>query len=924
MKVGHSQSRASVPAAEFRMETVEPRLLLSASDHGRPYAPGELLVKFAADAAPAAIENAVRGVGAVEVKRFDNIGVRCWRLGAGVSVEEALAALRGPAASGVVAYAEPNYMLHASDFPATPNDPFRGQLWGMHNVGQTGGVLDADIDAPEAWAAGHTGSGSVVVGIIDTGIDYTHPDLVDNVWTNPGEIAGDGIDNDANGYVDDVHGYDFVGAGDFDPFDDHGHGTHVAGTIGARADNGIGVVGVNWDVKLMALKFLNASGSGTTEDAIEAVNYAAAMGVRITNNSWGGGAFSQALYDAISVSGSLFVAAAGNSATSNVNYPAGYDLDNILSVAATTSSDDLASFSSYGPDWVDLAAPGVGVYSTYVGNSYRYFSGTSMAAPHVSGAAALVLGSAPALTTADIKSALLISVDPVASLAGKTLTGGRLNVARALGAPELPAMDTIAPAPISDLSTASTTPETVTLAWTATGDDGTSGAAYAYDLRRSSSPITEADWGGAIPVSAEPGPHNAGAAQTFIVTGLLPSTTYYFALRIFDELGNASPLSNVATAATALSPWTASTVDSAGNVGSYTAHAYNPTNGRPAIAYSDETSDNLKFGEWNGSNWVLTTVDAGSSVGIGIDLAYDASGRASISYGRGRLKFARRNGSSWTIQTVDTNALGDVSSLAYDLKTGHPSISYHWNNKSLKLASWNGKSWRSQVVANASARYSSLAYDPITKNAAIAFSDDVDGDGIFDTLKFARWTGSAWVVQILESGVPGFGVRAGLAFAADGRAIVVHSGRGSVRILRSDGSPGAGGSWAPAEVLSGSGASVAADATGAVFVSMYQGSNLALARRDPGTGAWQIETVDRGISGGELGTDVQLDPFGQPSVSYGDYSRRDLRFASRSTAPFGVASAAAAPGDNNATALDRIDDDDILTDRAKDIDPVFA
>jgi subtilisin family serine protease len=869
------------------MEAVEPRLLLSAADHGRPYAAGEVLVKFDADAAPAAIENAARGVGAVELKRFENIGVRSWRLGAGVSVEQALAHLRGPALAGIVAYAEPNYTLYASDFPATPNDPFRAQLYGLHNVGQTGGTIDADIDAPEAWAAGYTGSSSVVVGIIDTGIDYTHPDLAANIWTNPGEVAGDGLDNDGNGFVDDVHGYDFVGAGDSDPRDDNGHGTHVAGTIGATGDNGVGVVGVNWNVKLMALKFLNASGQGLTDDAIEAVNYAAGMGVRITNNSWGGGGFSQALYDAINVSNSLFVAAAGNGASSTLRLPAGYDLPNIISVAATDASDNLATFSSYGADWVDLAAPGVAVFSTYAGNTYATISGTSMATPHVSGAAALLLASNPSLTTADVKATLLNSVDPLAPLAGKTLTGGRLSVARALGAPPLPATDTTAPVQVTDLSVPSTTQETVTLAWTATGDDGASGTAYAYELRRSASPITEANWAAAIPVTGEPAPGDAGAAQTVVLKFLLPSTTYYFALRVFDEAGNASPLSNVAAATTAPSPWTAGTVDSTGMVGYRNAHAYNPTTGRAAIAYSDETGDDLKFSEWDGSQWVRSTVDTAFNSSVGIDLAYDSTGRPSISYGQGRLKFARRTGSTWTIQTVDTNALGDVSSLAYDLKTANPTISYYWNNKSLKLARYNGKTWQTQLVANAAARYSSLAYDPFTKNPAIAFSDDADGNGVFDTLKLARWNGSAWVVQTLESGI-GFGVRASLAFAPDGSATIVHSMANTVRVLRSNGSPWAGASWGPAEVLSGRGGSVVADATGALFVSMYQGSNLALARRDPASGAWQTETIDRGINGAELGTDVQLDPAGQPSVSYGDFNPRDLKFASRSTAPFGM------------------------------------
>jgi subtilisin family serine protease len=885
------------------MERCESRLLLSAptdadiglapgagGDHGRPYAAGELLVKFRPGAAPEVVEKASRDLGGSQVDHFDNIGVRALRLGQGVSVEQAMNILNGPAWSDVVAYAEPNYTLYASDFPAQPGDPLRGNLYGLHNVGQTGGTLDADIDAPEAWAAGYTGSSSIVVGIIDTGIDYTHPDLVDNIWTNPGEVPGNGIDDDANGFVDDVHGYDFVGAGDSDPMDDNGHGSHVAGTIGARGDNGIGVVGVNWDVKLMAIKFLGSNGSGTTDDAIEAVNYAARMGVRITSNSWGGGAFSQALYDAINASGALTVAAAGNSGNSTPRYPAAFDLDNVVSVAATDHNDALASFSNYDPSWVDLAAPGVSVLSTYAGNTYRSLNGTSMATPHVSGAAALVLAANPSLSTAALKATLMNSVDPLASLAGKTVTGGRLNVARAVGAPELPVTDTTAPGQATDLAASNPTPTTITLGWTATGDDGATGTAYAYEIRYSTSPITDATWSGAAPVGGEPGPGSPGTAQAFVVTGLLSSTPYYVAVRVFDEVGNASPLSNVAAATTAPAPWTVGTVDSAGNAGDLNAHAYNPLTGRPAIAYSDATNDDLKLGEWDGSRWVFTTVDASTSSASSIDMAYDASGRPSISYGRGRLKFARRTGSSWTIQTVDTNALGSVSSLAYDPRTGNPAISYHWNNKSLKLAVWNGKAWQSQVVANAAALYSSLAYDPLTGNAAIAFCDDGNSDGALDTLKFARWTGTAWSVQVLETGGMGFGARASLAFAPDGSAAVVHTSGGSVRVLRSNGSPWAGGGWAPVETLPGFGSSVVADRTGALFVSMYQGGNLNVARRDPATGAWQAETVDRGINGGELATNVQLDPAGRPSVSYSDYNVRDLKFANRSDAPFGLTS----------------------------------
>lgn len=337
-----------------------------------------------------------------------------------------------------VAYVEPDYQVKALGIP---DDSRFDELWGMHNTGQTGGTADADIDAPEAWDI-TVGSRDVIVGVIDTGVDYTHPDLAANAWYNPGEIAGDGIDNDGNGYIDDVHGINAI-TGSGDPMDDQGHGTHVSGTIGASGNDATGVAGVNHEVSIVGCKFLDASGSGSTSDAIECIDYMVALknaghNVRVTNNSWGGGGFSQALSDAITASENadiLFVAAAGNSAVDNdVNphYPSSYEHDSVFSIASTTHTDAMSSFSQWGLTSVDMGAPGSAILSTVPGGGYSSYSGTSMATPHVAGAAALVLSINPTLSAIELKNLLMQSGDVNADLTDKTVSGKRLNVNQAV------------------------------------------------------------------------------------------------------------------------------------------------------------------------------------------------------------------------------------------------------------------------------------------------------------------------------------------------------------------------------------------------------------------------------------------------------------------------------------------------------------
>lgn len=321
---------------------------------------------------------------------------------------------------------EINYAVSASK---TPNDTLYSSLYGMTKIG-----------APAAWEI-TTGSSSVAVAVVDTGVDYTHPDLSGNIAINTGEVPSNGIDDDANGYIDDYYGYDFSGiTADSDPMDDNDHGSHVSGTIGGRGNNSNGVVGVNWQVGIIPVKVLQANGSGSTAGVIAGMDYAVARGARIVNMSLGGGGYSQAFYDSIARArdrGVLLVAAAGNESNNNdasPSYPASYGLSNIISVAATDSSDHIASFSNFGASSVHLAAPGVSIISTLPGGTYASFSGTSMACPHVAGAAALVASANSGLNVLQIKDLLLNNVDSVSGLVGLTLTGGRLNVNKAVAA----------------------------------------------------------------------------------------------------------------------------------------------------------------------------------------------------------------------------------------------------------------------------------------------------------------------------------------------------------------------------------------------------------------------------------------------------------------------------------------------------------
>jgi len=475
-----------------------------------------------------------------------------------VAEEETTAAIEALNVRPDVLYAEPNFIRRKQ---AVPNDPRYPEMWNLKNPGGGSAVAGADIKAETAWNV-TTGNRNMVVAVIDEGIDINHQDLQANIWRNPGETAGNGIDDDANGFVDDVNGYDFVHS-DGSVYDGPGtnpdgttidlHGTHVAGTIGAVGNNGIGVVGVNWQASLMSLKFLGPDG-GTSADLLRALSYVKMMrdrwvtsggtqgaNIRVTNNSYGGGSFAQSEFDAIqslNTSGILFVASAGNDAEDNnllPAFPASYDLPNVISVAATDRSDKLSGFSNFGSRNVHIGAPGSSILSTIPGNGYAGLSGTSMASPHVAGVAALVLAQHPDLTTTRVRAAILFGGAPISSLIDKTETGNRLDAAGALQNSD--EIDLIQPAPIADLHFVANDGRTVSLAWTAPGDDGGSGQAALVEWR-----FTDGSTGKQFLVGASSSAL-AGGQQFGSVNLPYRHTSGTLQLRVIDNAGNASTAS---------------------------------------------------------------------------------------------------------------------------------------------------------------------------------------------------------------------------------------------------------------------------------------------------------------------------------------------------------------------------------------------
>ncbi|MFA5508750.1 MAG: S8 family serine peptidase [Vulcanimicrobiota bacterium] len=527
--------------------------------------PGEMIVKLNPGMEASLMGDFASEYGAKVVEKFDipqgifksfNGDLIRIKLPAGISYQEAVAAMKDDAR---VAYAEPNLVYTLDDVqqgqeqqgqepprdPSNPND-LDSKLWGLNNTGQTGGTAGAHVSAKDAWKI-QTGNGNdngPLIAVIDTGIDYNHPDLKANMWTNPGEIPGDGIDNDGNGVIDDVHGYNAY-ADNGDPMDGHSHGTHCSGTIAGVGNNGEGVVGVMQNANLMAVKIFSDAGRTSVDAIVRGIMYSAKMGADITSNSWGGGGRSEAIYDAFKSNDALHVIAAGNSNYDNDkrdNFPSNYDLDNIVAVAATDHNDQRASFSQWGANSVDVAAPGKDIYSTINGGGYASYSGTSMATPHVSGGAGLIMSQYPEASNAEIKDRLIFGSDRVAALQDISVSDGRVNFASSLE------NDTIAPGAPNDFKAGNLSSRGGSLSWTSVGDDKwANGAAQTVELRMSNEPITSENFAQAQAFTFA-GAEEVGDLMS-VNFGGAPSeeaSTVHFAMRSIDNVGNKSEVRTAA------------------------------------------------------------------------------------------------------------------------------------------------------------------------------------------------------------------------------------------------------------------------------------------------------------------------------------------------------------------------------------------
>lgn len=830
------------------------------SDSDADYAPGELLIKFKDGASDDDKGKTKDEVGAESLQEFKDLGVKHWKLGNGYDIEKALKEFDKEKYDDIIEFAEPNYYYTADSFPT---DPARGEQWDLHNIGQAGGSIDADVDMAEYWNSPGSEGSDVVVALVDSGVDYNHPELKDHMWKNPGETPGDGKDNDGNGYIDDVYGYDFH-ANDGDPMDDDGHGTRCAGIIAADSVNGQGINGMSSRVKIMAVRCMlwrDALGF-TTANAVNGINYAASFTsggnkvVKVICGCWGHNVASKTLETAIKNCGALFVASAGNQASSTYRYPAAYTMANIVSVAATDKSDGRAPFSNWGSDWVDLGAPGVDIYSSEVGGGYKYDNGTSMAAAHIAGAAALWWSNNPSATVTQTKAKMLDNVEGLSSLSGKCVSGGRLSVRKMYGLDPISGSGT--PNGVSDLGvvSGSAKPYTLKLTWTAVGEgESNAGTEYAYDVRYVTGQPQTFDWDNAQRATVEPTPKAAGGTETFTVTGLVPSTTYTFAIKVLDEVGNVGPISTrLATDTTADPYW-----DLDGNIdsgsGSKPSSVAFDGSGKIAMAYV--ASSAVKFARIVNGAWTTETVDSVDSYGMG--LAWDGSTWV-VAYGNGPLKFAKRNPETgaWSTQTLESRGVVGTKGIDVYKSGSSVKIGISYGNNALMYAEYDGTSWtKTTVDKTADARYNSLAFDS-SGEPAIAYSISSDSG-----LKYAKRSSGTWSVQTVASYFYNSGWQADIALDSNDRPYITCSHHWVYLFIKND----AGGwnvevptpekeAYSAALTLVESGGTVTPYI---VFSEVWYNNMIVTAKID---GKWTAETV-------ELDSEVYV----QADVSY--YSGAD-------------------------------------------------
>jgi subtilisin family serine protease len=526
--------------------------ILSQMEKGN-YKEGELLVKFKSGVTSSSSLKINQAIGSSVTRKFTIVpNLEHIILPKGLSVKDAITKYM---ADPNVEYAEPNYIIHA--YTNIPNDTYFGQQWALRNIGQfAAGTPGADIKAADAWDIS-TVAGATIA-ILDTGIDYNHQDLVGNIWRNTGETdCTNGIDDDGNGYIDDCKGWDFVN-NDNDPMDDSGHGTHVAGIAGAVGNNNTGISGVLWTARLMPVKILDESGHGTIDNEILGIDYAVRNGAKIINASYGGSEYSLSEYFAITdanYAGVLLIAAAGNGGDDAIGdnndltpeYPASYNLPNIISVAATDQNDVRAPFSNFGMKTVHVAAPGVYILSTIPQNLFSdkdFDSGTSMAAPHVSGLAGLLYSYYDYFNYSQIRGTILRYVDYLSSLDGWIQRSGRINAYKAISSLLKP----------SGLTAAADSMSQISLAWSdnATGEDG-------YKVERKTSGGTYAQITTLVADS-----------KSYTNDSLIDGTLYIYRIRAYNvlpnpgtgstsDIGADSAYSDEASVATLLSPPTALT-----------------------------------------------------------------------------------------------------------------------------------------------------------------------------------------------------------------------------------------------------------------------------------------------------------------------------------------------------------------------------